>query len=264
MATSDRTSAAAQLVMGVVVVVVAGGVALQSRARERLVCERGAGTCTITREVPLSAVEVETIALAPVVRHEFREVLQSKSTRGATVLTLTSGAERMIAVGEVEQARADFAALDPFFRGEVDRVERAHAPGIAGAVLGAVVALVGAIMGIRGAIALRGAPAGESAGRSNSRRSWRPLVIACAIAGALAAVYVAIVSTRAKLVLECAQRCEVDGMTCFPGQGEVELWTDPGERVVRVWHPGPPESWTEHRVALTAGETTRFRCAPSP
>jgi hypothetical protein len=95
-----------------------------------------------------------------------------------------------------------------------------------------------------------------AAGRPLAR--W--LLLAALVVAGLAGLYLVIAATRAKLVLECQQRCEVNHTTCLPGQ-DMELWTDPGPLVVRVWRPDRGGSFSEHTVELVAGETTRFRCA---
>lgn len=265
MAAGERDRAVVQVILAGFVMVGAAGIGARSLEREVILCARDAGTCTTTRAGPITAGSTRTIALAPVRRHEFREFVASKRRTGATVLTLENGAELRFAEREPEAARADFEALDPFFRGEVDRVELAREPGILGAVLGALVAAGAAWLCVRGARTWWRTPASAETGGSSSGWRWRrSYSLALAVALVVAAVAFVLLQTRAKLVLECAQRCEIEQMTCLPGQGEVELWTDPGDHTVRVWHPGPPESWREHTVTLVAGETTRFRCEPQP
>lgn len=249
--------------LGALLVVAGLGLAAHSLTRERIACERPAGTCVVDRSGPLAgAAPSHAFAVADVAGTEFRVLGTRGRGRGATALLSARGGELRVAADAHDQALAHHARLAGFFAGEGERVEVVGETSTLVAIGGAALAVFG-VHQLVVAARRRREPvvAAAPSPRAASRSQWARVATVVLALIVLAAGLLGYASyTQGTLVLTCEQRCEFAGGVCQPGQTS-ELSTTPGTHAIRIWDPSAPTGWSEREVTLVAGETTQFRCA---
>lgn len=225
--------------------------------RERLVCERARGACTLTSGA--LATDTRELSLDAITDHRFVTSSGKGGPRGATVLLDHRGAELRVASDGEAAAREKFDRLHAFFTGASERVDLATGPSWWLVAFGIGLLLAAPLLA-RANGRRAGPPARER--EPAPRRNLAPF-IAIAI-GALVLIALALSTyssrTQGTLVLRCTQRCDFGGLTCMPG-GETSMTLPPGEHEVLIYNPDDPGAPIRRRVTLVRGQVSVFECA---